>query len=236
MLTSYPERVAFLLSYVGNGGCVTVLIFANGDVVASDWLLPYLARASVVIAANGGARHLQAMDRRPDVVIGDLDSFPAQLRDAWGSASTEFVTHPEAKDETDLELALLYAVSNFDEEVLVFGGVGGRLDQTLANILLLMHPQLRHRQIRFLTEYQQIWLVRDDIEIHGKRGDLVSLIPLQGDVHVQTTSGLRWSLTDEVLAFGPARGLSNVMLGDVATVSVASGCLLCIHTSQLWER
>ncbi|HSM58405.1 MAG TPA: thiamine diphosphokinase [Candidatus Sulfomarinibacteraceae bacterium] len=215
---------------------MAVLIFANGDMLASGWLSPYLAQATMLLAADGGARHLQAIGQRPDVVIGDLDSFPAVLREEWRAASTEFVTHPEAKDETDLELALLYAAANYEDEILVFGGIGGRLDQTLANMLLLMHPQLRHRKIRYLTQYQQIWLVLDDTEIRGERGDLVSLIPLQGDVHVRSTSGLRWSLTDEVLTFGPARGLSNVMVDDIAAVSVRSGCLLCIHTSQLWER
>lgn len=215
---------------------MTVLIFANGDMVASDWVSPYLAQATVLIAADGGARHLLAVGQRPDIVIGDLDSFTEALQEEMQATETRFLTHPAAKDETDLELALLYATANFEDDILIFGAVGGRLDQTLANMLFLVHPRLRNRHIRFLTEHQQIWLVHDITEIRGRRGDLVSLIPLQGDVHVEATSGLRWSLMDEVLTSGPARGLSNVMIDDVATVKVRSGFLLCVHTSQLWER
>ena len=55
---------------------MTTLVFANGDIETYDWLSPYLERATVVIAADGGTRHLLHLGRRPDVIIGDLDSFP----------------------------------------------------------------------------------------------------------------------------------------------------------------
>jgi len=65
--------------------------------------------------------------------------------------------------------------------------------------------------------------------IDGEIGDTVSLIPLGGDVHLQKTSGLQWPLVDEILTFGLARGVSNVMVQRQATISVVSGTLLCIH-------
>jgi thiamine pyrophosphokinase len=57
----------------------------------------------------------------------------------------------------------------------------------------------------------------------------VSLIPLGGDVKIGRTSGLKWGLEDEMLRFGPARGISNVMLGETAVVEVEAGMLLCVH-------
>jgi thiamine pyrophosphokinase len=215
---------------------MTVLIFANGDMETRTWTRDYLARATAVIAADGGASHLAALDVLPQVVIGDLDSFPRERRREYEAAGVRFIEHPEAKDETDLELALLHAAAHYEEEIIIFAGIGGRLDQTIANVLLLMHPQLRNRDIRFLTEHQQIWLVHEQARIEGKAGDTVSLIPLGGDVHVLSTTGLRWELRDEQLSFGPARGLSNVMEDAVAEVRIASGYLLCVHTSQIWQR
>lgn len=228
---------------------MTILIFANGDMdEAAEWMAPYLKASSTVIAADGGARHLRALGQRPDVVIGDLDSFPAEVRDEDEAAGSRFIEYPAAKDETDLELALLYAVEQGDdaggegerEPILIFAGLGGRLDQIFANVLLLMHPALRGWPIRFVTRYQQIWLVGADgpatTEITGQVGDTVSLIPLSGDVHVAMTSGLKWTLEDERLAFGPARGLSNVMVEEAATVSVASGYLLVVHSDGKWKR
>ena len=217
---------------------MTILIFANGDVEDYGWIGPYLAEATTVIAADGGADHVLSAGARPDLIIGDLDSFPEERQEELEAQGVEFVTYPRAKDETDLELALLHAVRSSEDEdtVLVLGGLGGRLDQLFANILLLMHPELRFRAIRFLTKYQQIWLAHGETEITGKAGDTVSLIPLGGDVHMAATTGLQWELTDETLSFGPARGLSNVMTADLAKVEVRSGHLLCVHTKQGWGR
>lgn len=216
---------------------MTILVFANGDIENYEWLQPLLEDARTVIAANGGTQHVLAAGSRPDLIIGDLDSFPPERREALATEGVEFVDYPRAKDETDLELALLHAVRVYaGEPVLVLGGLGGRLDQIFANVLLLMHRDLRYCSVRFLTEYQQIWLTHGATEIKGEPGDTVSLIPLGGDVRIAATGGLQWELVDEVLSFGPARGLSNVMTAEVARVEVASGHLLCVYTEQGWGR
>ena len=215
---------------------MSVLLFANGDLEAHEWLVPYVEAASAIIAADGGLRHLLALGVRPQVLVGDLDSLPERVQDNLERWETKVIAHAQDKDETDLELALLHAVANYEDEIAIFAGLGGRLDQMLANILLLVHPQLQGRSIRFQTEFQRIWLAGSHTQIRGEPGDTVSLIPLGGDVHVKSSEGLRWPLEGETLRFGPARGVSNEMLSKVASVSVASGHLLCVHTRQVWQR
>lgn len=208
----------------------TVLIFANGVLEETDWIEPYLDRATAIIAADGGLRYLLALGRPPDVLIGDLDSLPEGVEDTLSESGIEVIRHPAAKNETDLELALLLAKRRFpDATILIFGGIGGRLDQTLANILLLAHPDLLGHPICFVEPREMAWLITDEGEIRGRVGHTVSLIPLGGRARVAETSGLRWPLRDETLQFGPARGVSNVMTAERATVSLASGLLLCIH-------
>lgn len=215
---------------------MTVLVFANGDLHEKGWLTPYLEAASAIIAVDGGLGHLLDLDLFPQTLVGDLDSLPDGVQVELESRDVEVLEHPEEKDETDLELALLHAAASYDEEIVIVAGLGGRLDQMLANILLLVHPDLQDRSIRFQTEYQRIWLVGSHTQISGEPGDTVSLIPLGGDVHVRSSSGLRWPLDDDVLYFGPARGVSNEMLNEVASVSVASGHLVCVHTRKVWKR
>jgi thiamine pyrophosphokinase len=215
---------------------VSVLVFANGDVDNVDWIAPLLDTATVVIAANGGTYHLWQLDHQPDLVIGDLDSLPVEVK-AWLEAGDVAVQmYPHDKDETDLELALLHAVSHYEEPVAIIGAIGGRLDQTLANIMLLAHPALSGRQVELRTQYQRAWLVRDEAIVDGQDGDTISLIPIGGPVHVRETSGLRWPLADETLTFGPARGVSNTMTGPEAMIRVDDGSLLCIHTTREWDR
>ncbi len=216
---------------------VAVLIFANGDIEDFEWIQPYFSRATAVIAADGGTDHLWHLDRLPDVVIGDLDSLSREIREWVEDANVPIFVYPHDKDETDLELALLYATAHYQqEEILIFGASGGRLDQTLANIMLLAHPATVYQQVELVTQNQQAWLVRDQIEIDGEVGDAVSLIPVAEEVLVKETFGLRWPLIDEVLAFGPARGISNEMTEPRARIIVGRGMLLCLHTRQSWSR
>jgi len=215
---------------------MTVLLFANGDLPQVGWLRPYLANATAVIAANGGSGHLYRLGHLPDVVVGDLDSLGDVIEGWIEAAGTRVITYPQEKDETDLELALLFAAENFTDEIVVVGAFGGRLDQTLANVLLLLHPQLKGRPVVLITPYERAWLVDGVTAVHGKSGDIVSLIPLGGDVEIDSTYGLQWNLKKETLAFGPARGVSNVMVTDEAAITVSSGQLLCIHTQQSWKR
>lgn len=215
---------------------MTVLIFANGDISEVEWIRPYLAAPTAVIAANGGTRHLWRLQHRPDVVIGDLDSLSREAQDWLEAGGITVHVYPHDKNETDLELALLHAISHYEDDIQIFGAIGGRLDQTLANIMLLAHPALLERQIELITEHQRAWLVTDLTEIEGEAGDTLSLVPIGGDVLVQETSGLRWPLSNELLTVGPALGISNEMTGPLATIVIDSGTLLTIHTDRHWQR
>lgn len=210
-----------------------VLIFANGVIEDVAWVEPYLGRARAVIAADGGIRFPLALGHIPDTLIGDLDSLPDGVEENVAGWKMEVIRHPPAKDETDLELALLLAARRFpDAELLILGGFGGRLDHTLANITLLAHPELIGHPVTFVNERETARLLIDQATISGRAGDTISLIPLGGPAHVTETTGLRWPLRDETLAFGPARGISNEMTAERATVRLEEGVVLCVHAWQ----
>ena len=209
---------------------MTVLIFANGVIEDVQWIRPYLQNATAVIAADGGSTHLHRLNQPPTLIIGDQDSLTPEVQGWLDEHDAHFITYPAAKDETDLELALLYAVDHFVDELLLFGTLGGRLDQMLANILLLTHPKLNGRSVKLVTVNETAWLVTDQTTIVGNIGETVSLIPLGGDVHMKRTNGLEWPLNNEILSFGLARGISNVLHQPTATIELHSGTLLCIHT------
>jgi thiamine pyrophosphokinase len=211
---------------------MTVLIFANGEITDPHWIEPYFQNATAVIAADGGLRHLLALGRRPDVLIGDLDSLPPDAHHFLGNGSTRLIARPADKNETDLELALLYAAEHFSDTLLLFGALGGRLDQTIGNILLLAHPRLQQRPLRLIEQYESAWLITTATTIEGAAGDIISLVPLSGDVVITNTTGLRWPLHNDTLHFGLGRGISNVLTENAATVQVQSGLLLCVHTTR----
>ncbi|MGD2159015.1 MAG: thiamine diphosphokinase, partial [Anaerolineales bacterium] len=138
--------------------------------------------------------------------------------------------HPTRKNETDLELAILYAVERDLDEIIIFGASGARWDMTLANVLLLAHPRASNLMIKISDGRQNIYIVRDGetLEIDGNPGDTVSLIPLKGKVEGVTTTNLEYSLENSTLNFASTRGISNVLLDSQASVHITKGMLLTI--------
>ncbi len=210
------------------------VIFANGTLNDAHQIQAALLPGDLVIAADGGARHCRMLGLTPAVVIGDFDSLSSAELAQLERDSAQVVRYPSRKDFTDLELALQHAVSLGADEILVFAALGARWDQTLANLLLPAAPGLEHVRIRLLDGPQEIILLRagEAHPLSGKAGDTVSLIPLGGHAHGITTTGLEYPLTDGTLYFGATRGISNVMLGEQATVSLKDGLLLCTIIHQ----
>jgi thiamine pyrophosphokinase len=209
-----------------------VLVFANGVVVDLDNARRCVEQADLVVCADGGVHHAMAIAAWPHVVIGDMDSLPMALRAELEVRGVTLVVHPAHKDETDLELALLYAVERGATQVTVLGALGKRTDHALANLMLLAHPRLKGVGVRVISGDQEIVLIRQEAMFEGSPGDLLSLLPIGGDAHGIVTSGLEYPLHDETLYFGPARGVSNVFIASRPGVCLRSGLLLAIHTRQ----
>jgi len=205
-------------------------IFANGELGTPGWVSACLEGTDVVICADGGTRHALALGLIPDVVIGDLDSIDDSVRQHLEGCGTRVISYPRSKDKTDLELALLYAVEEGATRVVVLGAQGGRIDHELGNLLLLAHPRLAGIEVRMCCGDQEVLLIRDHAVLEGQVGDLLSLLPIGGDAHGVSSSGLEYALDDETLWFGPARGVSNVFVSSTARVRVRNGVLWAVHT------
>jgi thiamine pyrophosphokinase len=195
-------------------------------------IAPYseqIRTADLLIAADGGALPLLRAGLAPQVAVGDMDSIDAGGLNALVERGVELHRHPREKDETDLELALMYAAVAGADTIDVLGALGGRWDHTLANVALLALPELRGRRVRLLAGDQTLFVVRDTAQIEGRASDTVSLIPLAGDATGVTTQGLQYQLTDATLSFERARGVSNVLLAPPGQVSLREGLLLIVH-------
>jgi thiamine pyrophosphokinase len=204
------------------------VVMGGGDLEDLERAREWVAAADLLIAADGGARHSLALGRLPDVLLGDFDSIAPGLLQSLKEDVDRVITYEAHKDETDLELALLYAKDAGASEITVLGAVGTRWDQSLASLLLPAHPDLRGLEIVFRDGNQRLFLIDSETEITGTAGELVSLIPIGGDARGVSSAGLSYPLADETLRFGTSRGLSNELLGERATVDLKAGLLLCV--------
>ena len=212
------------------------VVVADGELAPEDAELA--RRADLVIAADGGARWLDAQGVRPDVLVGDLDSLEAASVTRLQAAGTRVSRHPVDKDASDTELAVEAAIAAGADRVVVLGALGGgRLDHELANVALLVDRVIAGVDLRLQRGATRVRAVRADrsIEIEAEVGAIVTLLPIGGDAVGVSTTGLQYPLRDEILVMGRSRGLSNVVSGAPASVTLRAGSLLVIEIDSTKE-
>jgi thiamine pyrophosphokinase len=212
------------------------LIVANGDQIHPEAAKQILRPDDFIIAADGGLRHVDALGLKPDLLIGDLDSVSEADIERVEYNGSQVMRYPVHKDETDLELALLFAAQKGYRELVILGALGGRLDMTLGNIFLLMLPELAGCDARLDDGVEEVFFLypgEPGREISGNAGDRVSLLPWGSTAAGIRTGGLYYPLRGETLHPERSRGISNKMVTDRARVVFASGLLICIHTRIL---
>lgn len=209
-----------------------IIIFANGELPDLEKARLLLHSGDHILCADGGIRHAFALGIQPDLVVGDMDSISKERWQKLQKDGIPIELYPRDKNETDLELALQRALELQPERILIVGALGGRLDQTIANIAVLRDTNPASAEIRLDDGVEEVFFCRGQAEIHGSREDIVSLIPWAGPVPDIQTHGLKWPLHHETLYPEKTRGISNEMLGDTASVSIGSGLLLIVHRRQ----
>jgi len=208
------------------------IIFANGDASDPDIVRRWTARADLIIAADGGTRHALSAGVMPQVVIGDLDSLADDDREQLDRSGVQLIVYPTHKDYTDLELAVRYAREQQATEIIIFNALGGRWDQSLANLMLLTLPELAQVPTRMVDHSLSVQVIRDRAEITGRVGDTLSLIALQGDARGVTIEGCEYPLNEAALPFGATLGISNVFAQPAAKITVRQGLILALHTRR----
>lgn len=207
------------------------VIFVNGVIPDRATVQRWVRADDDLIAADGGAHHAVAMGLVPRVVVGDLDSLAPELAEKLAAQGVELEKHPAAKNMTDLELAIERAVEDGATEILLLGALGGRLDQSLANVLLMAQRDWP-AMIRLVdaTEIATVIHGGESMTLEAALGSTMSLLPLSPEVTGITYTGMLYPLNDATLAFGSTRGISNEVASHPATVTIRTGIALVIQT------
>jgi thiamine pyrophosphokinase len=206
-----------------------VIVVAHGEDVPAT-VRDRLPAGAPVVGADSGVDLAHGLGLRVDVAVGDFDSISVAGLERATSEGARIVRHPAAKEHTDLELALDEAVALGAEALVVVGGAGGRLDHLLAGALLLASPRYEDVRITAYLGAARIHVVRpaQPCTVDGAPDELLTLVPVGGTARGVRTDGLVFPLRGEDLAFGTTRGVSNVLTGTTAQISLTEGTLLCV--------
>ncbi len=190
---------------------------------AGEWagVLPPIPAGDMVVAADAGYDALARLGVRIDRVVGDFDSLGA----APEHPGVEI--HPAEKDETDMMLAVRVGLDAGYREFRIYGGLGGRLDHSFANLQALVY--LARRGARG-------WLIGKDVTVTAvSNGDLrfskraigtVSVFAADGTARGVTLEGLKYPLQDYTMTEDVPIGVSNEFAGKPSRIEVQEGVLI----------
>jgi thiamine pyrophosphokinase len=212
----------------------SVVVFGGGP-PPSAAAVARLPRGAQVIAADSGYDHARAHGVDVDLIVGDLDSISPDALEAAKAGGIPIDLHPQAKDETDLALALLAARDLGATHITMIAGDGGRLDHLLTGLLALTDPELATVEIEAWIGDAWVRALHGPgrAALRGRVGEVVTLAAVGGAATGVCTEGLEYPLRAEPLHAASTRGVSNVFAQTEASVSLEEGTLLIVQPEAL---
>jgi len=200
--------------------CYIITSYMEGNASPLD----EITEEDMVICADNGCNIAKNHHIMPDVLIGDFDSLLGDF-----PAGTEVISLPVEKDDTDTLACIKHAIEKGYKEILVMGGIGGRLDHTMANL----------QSLRYGLDYGVFIELRDEkniatmhlpgeLIIERRPGFQISLFSFSDSCSGVCTKGLKYPLDHYTLTQGFPLGISNEFTGELAKISFQSGILLVI--------
>ena len=205
----------------------TAVCFIVGAGIVAPTLRLSPAPDDLLIAADGGLSAVELMGLTPHLVIGDFDSL--------GSTPTHpnTVVLPTEKDDTDMFAALKLGLDRGYRRFALYGGTGGRLAHTLANLQLLTHLAQQDCRGFLIGEGTVTTAVyRSTLSFPAYMSGYLSLFCPGEPARGVTLTGLKYPLTDATLTSDIPLGVSNEFTGVPARVTVREGTLLALWQGE----
>ncbi len=205
----------------------TCFLFGAGE----HYQLPDFQSADFIIAADGGFAYLGKHGVVPDLVIGDFDSLSAPP-----AGGPKTIVLPQEKDDTDMLAALREGWDCGFRRFCIYGGTGGRLDHTIANIQCLAGLACRGGRGYLFDRDTVITAVHNGgIAFPAGAGGIVSVFSCSGTSTGVSEQGLKYPLNNATLRSTYPLGVSNRFTGAPGSISVQSGTLLVIYPTNVQE-
>ncbi len=179
---------------------------------------------SLIIAADGGLKHIEAL--KPDITVGDFDSL------GFVPKGENVITLPVKKDITDMQYAVELGIEKGCKTFVLYGGTGGRPDHTFANYALLCALAQKGLTGYLIGDgYVTTALNNSSIKLPNRESGTVSVFSAENVSNGVTIKGLEYTLNDAELHFNNPLGVSNAFVGKESEISVKNGTLLV-----MWEE
>lgn len=186
----------------------SAVIICDGVFPKKEYPRYLIRKADYIVCCDAALktylRHCNSIfgkERKPDAVIGDLDSISASLRRQYA----DIIIHEAEQEDNDQTKAFRLVLSRFSDasEIHILGATGKRADHTIGNVSLLMEYarqfeiETTGKTVDMVTDYGTAFAITDSTEIHCGQGRTVSIFSPDNSLNIKS-SGLVWK-TDDVV-------------------------------------
>lgn len=206
-----------------------LILLSYMECVTPDMAQDLAETADYIIAADGGQNRAREFGLQPDCVIGDFDS--TTLDEDFDCI---YITYPAEKDLTDTEAALTHALEKGCRNVILLGGMGGRLDHTMGNIGLLDKYYSSFDHMEFIDGKNRMELLKDSERTlkRDARYKYFGLVSLNAEASGIDIRGAKYELTGASLERASTLGVSNEFKEDTVEICVQDGILLIVRSAD----
>lgn len=206
-----------------------LILLSYMECVTPDMAQELAESADYIIAADGGQNRAREFGLQPDCVIGDFDS--TTLNEDFDCI---YITYPAEKDLTDTEAALTHALEKGCRNVILLGGMGGRLDHTMGNIGLLDKYYNSFDHMEFIDGKNRMELLKNSGRTlkRDARYKYFGLVSLNAEASGIDIRGAKYELTVASLERASTLGVSNEFSEDTVEIYVREGTLLIVRSAD----
>lgn len=192
----------------------------------------------LVIAADGGYAYLKELGIVPDIWVGDADSLEeknagksnehAEILSPENEVA-EMIRLPREKDDTDTLAAVRIGMERGCRSFMIYGGCGGRIDHTIANIKVLSFIEDMGCVGYMYDRAAMLTVIRNrGVSFPPQAAGMVSVFSLSDESRGVDISGLKYEVRDMVLMESDSIGVSNEFVGRPGSIAVRDGKLLIV--------
>lgn len=202
---------------------IRCVIVGGADINNYAYIRSCLRKDDFIVFCDSGLKHLESLQVRPGLIVGDFDSHDNPHLDV------ETIVLPCEKDDTDTVFAVKEAIKRGFEDFLLIGVIGARLDHTLGNVSILLYLDSLGKKGCIIDDYSEMEIVSNEPAYIGNGYSFFSILNITGCARGITIRDAKYPLTDAEITCEYQYGVSNEPLpGKTAMVSVKDGRLLLI--------
>ena len=198
----------------------------TGGKVYPEFVTDHPRGDDLVIAADSGYDNAKKLGEKPALLIGDFDSMKSGFPDG-----PEIIRLKPEKDYTDTQAAVEEAIARGADDIIIIGGLGGRVDHSMSNMAILENLRLRGIHA-FLTDgLSKARFIRNSSELIGRSGyRYLSIIAADEKVKGVSAEGVKYPLKNATLLRSNQYAVSNEIDGNCALISVKKGGIWIIES------